>query len=360
MPSPSTQHPMTIRGIGAVSPAGWSAGELVTATLTNKILAHEELAREGCQHTCKIRRVPKPQQKLPFARHPRLRRASAISRYVAAAGLEALGDTRATAVSQGELRLGIIVVFATGCVTYTRRFFEEMLEDPALASPILFPETVFNAPASHLSAILGSTGISYTLLADSAGFLSGLQLARDWLFTDQCDGCLVIGAEEIDWLISEAVHLFSREAILAEGAGALYLERSESLTSSPIPEVQLSQLTPPLLYTNQQDKKSAAAKMCSLLEIDPSQEKQCLLVDGLQGVRASDKIEASTWHHWQGQRLSPRRLVGDALGASVAWQCINATSLLNDSYHDCTSAVVSAIGLNQQSQGAIFSPYSLT
>lgn len=357
MSSLSTKQQILISGVGAVSPAGWSADELVTATLANKILPHQELTREGCEHSCKIRRVPKPQQKQSFARHPRLRRASAISRYVAAAGLEALGGTRATAVKEEKLRLGIIVVFATGCVTYTRRFFEEMLDDPSLASPILFPETVFNAPASHLSAILGSTGTSYTLLADSAGFLSGLQLARDWLLTDQCDGCLVIGAEETDWLISEAMHLFSREAILAEGAGALYLERSESSASSTNPKAQLCQLTPPLLYTNRQDKKSAAAKMRDLLEIKPSQEKQTLLVDGLQGVRGSDQIEAGTWQDWQGRRLSPRRLVGDALGASVAWQCVNAVTLLNNSYHECCSAIVSGIGLNQQSQAAIFSSH---
>ena len=33
------------------------------------------------------------------------------------------------------LRLGIIVVFSTGCVSYTRRFFEEMLDDPVFGQP---------------------------------------------------------------------------------------------------------------------------------------------------------------------------------------------------------------------------------
>ncbi len=351
----STNESIVIKGVGAVSPAGWSAGDVVTKTLSGVALPFEELTREGCDHTCKVRRVPKPQERQAFARHPRLRRASAISRYVAAAGLQALGETRATAVREGELRLGIIVVFATGCVTYTRRFYEEMLDDPALASPILFPETVFNAPASHLAAILGSTGISYTLLGDGAEFLSGLDLAADWLCTHQCDGCLVIGGEEIDWLISEAVHLFARETILAEGAGALYLEREETPEANA---VQLSQITPPLLYTNVGDKKLAPTKMRELLKIDSADERRMLLLDGLQAVGKMDKFEAAAWENWQGQRLSPRQFLGDALGASLAWQCVSAVSLLEEQYKECHSAIVSAVGLNQQSIAAQFSKSS--
>lgn len=347
----STNESIVIRGAGAVSPAGWSALDLVKQTLTGVSLPYEEATRETCAHHYKIRRVPKPVEKQSFARHPRLRRASAISRFVAAAGLQALGEKRADAVREGKLKLGIIVVFATGCVTYTRRFYEEVLDNPALASPILFPETVFNAPASHLAAILGSTGISYTLLGDGAEYLSGLELASEWLLTRQCDGCLVIGGEEFDWLISEAVHLFARDAVLAEGAGALYLERSESVAASA---VQLDQITKPLIYGNQEAQKLAPSKVRDLLKIDPAIENQALLIDGLQGVEKLDQAESNAWENWRGQRLSPRRLVGDALGASVAWQCVNAVSLLEEQYKDCHSAIVSAVGLNQQSIAAQF------
>ena len=104
---------IVIKGVGAVSPAGWSAADLVEKTVAEVELPFEELVSEGCDHVCKVRRVPKPPGTLPFARHPRLRRASAISRYVTQAGLQALGELRAESVRAGELNLGIIVVFAT-------------------------------------------------------------------------------------------------------------------------------------------------------------------------------------------------------------------------------------------------------
>lgn len=286
-----------------------------------------------------------------FFRHPRLRRASPISRYLAAAGLEALGQARGIAVRDGKLRLGIVVVFSTGCVSYTRRFFEEMLDDPSLASPILFPETVFNAPASHLAALLGSTGINYTLLGDSAEFLSGLKLACDWLHTGECDGCLVIGAEESDWLIYEAIQLFTRGVVTASGAGALYLEQKERPDDG---DVRISRITDPVLYTDHGARKFAPAEMRTRLGLDAAVEARTLLLDGLQDCVRLDAPERAAWENWGGQRLSIRKVLGDALGASVAWQCVCARGLLlgkNQGYH---SAIVSAVGLNQQSIAAEF------
>ena len=318
-------------------------------------LPDEKLIRENSDRPSRVLRVPEPKEKQEFARHSRLRRTSSISRFVVAAGLEALGDSRAEAVRNDEFRLGIIVVFATGCVTYTRRFFEELLDDPALASPILFPETVFNAPASHLAAILGSTGINYTLLGDSAEFLSGVNLASDWLITRQCDGCLVIGAEEIDWLISESLQLFTPEVILAEGAGALYLERGERSEPSC---VQISQITDPILYTNAEDRSLAPSKMREQLELDPSSENKTVLLDGLKGSNGLDLAENVAWGNWSGPRLSIRMLLGESPGASTAWQCVTAASLLCQKHEHCDSALVSAVGLNQQCIAAKFSAQS--
>jgi 3-oxoacyl-(acyl-carrier-protein) synthase len=74
----------------------------------------------------------------------------------------------------------VVCVFS-GCVNYSSRFYSETLKDPATASPLVFPETVFNAPASHLSAFLGNSAINYTLVGDSGTFLIGLAMAAQWL-----------------------------------------------------------------------------------------------------------------------------------------------------------------------------------
>jgi len=55
------------------------------------------------------------------------------------------------------------------------------MKDPLTASPLLFPETVFAAPASHAAALLGNTPLVHTLLGDPASFVQGLALAAAWL-----------------------------------------------------------------------------------------------------------------------------------------------------------------------------------
>ena len=172
--------------------------------------------------------------------HPRLRRASAISRFAAAAGLAALED--------GGLNL------EAGKAANDRDHLRHLKRRRDLHETLLsrhrrvrraappvrcsFPETVFNAPASHLAAILGITGASYTLVGDGAVGLLALRLAEDLMLNENLDRCLVVGAEEADWLLCDAyaaggflraappIELFAqppRGMVVSEGAGAVLI-----------------------------------------------------------------------------------------------------------------------------------------
>src|SRR4029079_3700582 len=118
------------------------------------------------------------------------------TRYAVVAAVEALG---ADAAPERTGRLGLILCVMSGGVPYSRRVFDEVLKDPPSASPLVFPETVFNAPSSHLATLLGTTAINYTLVGDPGAYLQGVALGADWLQRGRVDGCLVVGAEEIDW-----------------------------------------------------------------------------------------------------------------------------------------------------------------
>ena len=99
----------------------------------------------------------------------------------------------------------MIFAISNGGVIYTKRFYHDIVESGAqAASPLLFPETVFNAPASHLAAILGITGASYTLVGDGAVGILALKMAEDLMCNEALDYCLVVGAEEADWLLCDA------------------------------------------------------------------------------------------------------------------------------------------------------------
>ena len=132
------------------------------------------------------------------SRYPRLRRASAISRFAVLAGLDALRDGALELDEVSAARTALVCAISNGGVIYTRRFFHDIVKSGApAASPLLFPETVFNAPASHLAAILGITGASYTLVGDGAVGILALKMAEDLMADPDLDRCLVVGARKL-------------------------------------------------------------------------------------------------------------------------------------------------------------------
>jgi len=210
-----------LSGFGAVSPAGWGLEKLLCALRTGESPATQTLERPGWTRPLIVRRVPAPNPRPAWAAHARMRRAAAISQFAMGAAEEALGSSTGGP-------LGIVYCTTCGCVNYSRRFYNEVLRDPAVASPLLFPETVFNAPASHLSSVLGTSAANYTLVSDTGVFLHGLALAAGWLEAGRVERCLVVAAEEVDWIIADALRHFRKSAILAEGAGAVLLTRERT------------------------------------------------------------------------------------------------------------------------------------
>jgi 3-oxoacyl-(acyl-carrier-protein) synthase len=231
-----------------------------------------------------------------------------------------------------------------GCVIYSRRFYEETLHDAATASPLLFPETVFNAPASHLAALLGSSAISYTLVGDPGMFLVGLGLAAQWLTDGRVDACLVIGAEEADWIVADAARRFQRRMTLSEGAGAVYLGRDREGPEGT--RIELEAVTDAHSFPRPVGRAAAARAMRAQL---PASLPDHLLCDGLQDL-PSDAAEANAWVDWAGGRVSPKLVLGEGLAAGSAWQCVAAIDALEQGrYH---GASVSVVGCNQQAIGA--------
>jgi hypothetical protein len=335
---------VAIRGLGAVSPAGWGVPSLRAALAGNTPIPPGPLGRPGWTEPLWARLVPSPPAPQAFASHPRLRRTSVITRHVLAAALEALGEDAARAQA-GALRLAIVVSVMAGAVNYTRRFYEETLADPATASPLIFPETVFNAAASHLAAYLGAEGASCTLVGDEGGFLEALALGANWLCDGRAEACVVVGAEEEDWIVADALGLFDRGAIHASGAGALYL-RTDGEDGAL---VELAGVTDSFSHTNARSRAEAARKMRRQLPTGGPAELLCL---GGRGSPGADAAETGAWRDWTGSRRAPRRILGEAFAASAAWQCVAACDSLQRG--EFTAANVSVVGANQQAIGARF------
>jgi hypothetical protein len=287
--------------------------------------------------------VPPPPTRPAFFAHPRLRRTSPITQYAAAAASEALA--RLQAKPDPGRRLGLIACFQSGCVQYSCRFFEETLKDPATASPLVFPETVFAAPTSHLAALLGQTRLGCSLVGDPACFLQGMALAADWLNAKQADACLVVGAEESHWLLADALRLFQNPAVIGSGAGAICLSLNSQLSIG----AELNAITDAHTFSARMNRAEAACRMRS--QLPPASELE-LLCDGLADSARADKPERSAWQDWPGSRLSPKRILGEGLVAAAAWQCVVAADAV--ARGEFPAANVSVVGCNQQAIGARF------
>lgn len=335
---------ISITGLGAVSPAGWGVKPLREALAANAPLPTTDLARPGWEKPLRVRSVPASPTKLAALAHPRLRRVSPITRYAVASAIEAIGGEVGN-ISQPH-RLGVIFCVMSGCVNYSRRFYDEVLKDPPSASPLVFPETVFNAPSSHLAALLGAGGMNYTIVGDPGTFLQGLALGADWLLRESADRVLVVGAEEIDWATADSFRMFSRRLVLAEGSGAVLLSRGGDAPAL----ASLGAITDSHLFLQRRGRAAAAAAMRG--QLPACMEAGALLCDGLQDVPRFDAGEAPAWHDWTGPRLSPKTVLGEGLMAAAAWQCVAAVDALGEGR--ASAANVSIVGCNQQAIGARF------
>lgn len=331
-----------IHGHGAVSPAGVDAASLYRACIGKSVLPTASLERDLGGKTVSYANRPVDAKALRDAmpKHPRLRRASNVTKFAVTAAHEAIGAERMERMKNGELKIGIILTFLNGCVNYSNRFFGEVLEDPTFASPILFPETVFNAPASHIAAYLECDGPAYTLLGDSATWFSAMEVAEGWISNGSVDGCLILCAEEIDWLTLEGLSLYSRDLIATEGAAAVYLEAAPS-------DIALKNLYGPFPYNDAPERRIAVADAWAARGNFPAD----ILVDGLTDIPRLDRDELYATASWGGGRISPVRILGEGMGIRCGFQTIAAIEALRNG-HD--SATVLASGGNQHAFCARF------
>jgi len=230
-------------------------------------------------------------------------------------------------------------------VNYCCRFYDETLKDPATASPLLFPETVYAAPASHLATLLENVSLAYSLVGDPACFLQGAALGAQWLEENRVDACLVVGAEETNWIMADALWHIERRAVIASGGGALCLSCDPELSAG----VELTAITDPHTYSARQSRTQAAQAMRGQLDTSSAGE---LLCDSLGDSPRTDAPELAAWRDWTGPRVSPKRILGEGLMATAAWQCVAACDAVATGQF--AAANVSMVGSNHQAIGARF------
>lgn len=267
-----------------------------------------------------------------WEKEPRLRRASPISYYLIEAANQALEQVP----HLDRKRVGVVSAFFLGCLVYTIRFFHQITEEGRRsASPIIFPETVFNSPLSHVVSALGIGGPVYSQVGDTSCWSNALRTAQVWLMRGTADHVLVLGAEEFDPHQLDAFHaggLFRQSLCVGEGAGAILLGREEVEGGASLLEVNDG--------FSFGDKKQAARAVQRCMENVPL---DCAVMDTASGWMRPLAARAI------GNRrilLHVEGLSVEASTASCAWNTICAAAMLAKG--DEEKIAVPFWGLSQQ------------
>jgi len=107
------------------------------------------------------------------------RRMSRISRMSVASSVEALADSALVLDAVDRERIAIIMGTSYGSSSRVEDFYVSLLrEGPRGAHPFLFPETVTNAPASHVAMYHGITGHNSTFCQNEISAENAIMYAR--------------------------------------------------------------------------------------------------------------------------------------------------------------------------------------
>jgi 3-oxoacyl-[acyl-carrier-protein] synthase II len=246
---------------------------------------------------------------------------------------------------------------------------------------------VFNSHAIHLSVILVVTDATYTLVGDGAVGLAAIKMAEDLMANEAIDHCLIVGTEELDWLLCDAyrrwrllraappIEPFSKQKrgmILSEGAGAILLARLPRRSAAQAGEGGFAiESAHPGGYFR---KRAEAEEILKRILRHLSQSEIDLVISSANGTFV-DEAECRAF-----KAVIPNALVytgkpalGESVGAAGLWQVILAAqalrsaelppvlhadpaialrlSLSRTSVAGARRAIVLSCGLNQQAAG---------
>ena len=272
---------------------------------------------------------------LKWSKEPRLRRASPISYYL----IEAANQALAPFPDLDRTRIGVVVAFFLGCVDYSVKFYRQITTDGRrYGSPILFPETVFNTPISHVVATLGIEGPVYSQIGDKSGWVTALRTAECWMKNGSADHVIVLGAEEFDPHVLDALHasrLLKKGLPFAEGAGAVLLSSKGNGSS-----VKLASAKDGYCFANRSEAIETAVACLS------NAPQSAPILSTSNGWNANVENFTATGREW----LFDKKLNCEAFTASAAWETIRGIQLIQEL--QLTSLVIPHWGITQQS-GAI-------
>jgi hypothetical protein len=337
----------SIAGMGWITPLGRDL-ESVWKTICRGEPGHvSRLENPISKKLLPVLRVPEDLVR-DIATLPRLRRSSLISHFAVAAASDAVASAGMT--SEKLARTALVFAASDGGVIYTRRFYADLVErGEGAGSPVLFPETVYNAPASHVAARLGLQGEVLTLVGDAATGVAAVRTGCELLAAGEADYCLVTAAQELDWITCEAYSRWglikddsSRASVFSEGAAAIVLAREPG-------DCRVSATHPGYSCSTEKDIEEHLDAV--LEELLPGSHV-IVSISCASGTRLDFAEKNCLAKHLPATRvLTPKSVLGESLACSSLQQVITGVLALDEIGGG--NALVTTIGYNRQVAGLI-------
>ncbi len=240
-----------ITGIGVVSPIGIGKEEFLSSL---------KKGRSGIEEIKEFDTHFSPSKKGGTVRsfHPKdfmpaskIRRLDRASQFAIAASKLALADAEFSVTRENSSRVGVVLGSGFCGLSSSEEFHRgQVLKGFLDLNPMLFPNTVPNAPSSYVSIELGIQGVNSTMVqsfctAEAAIIFACDQLRKgraDLILTggvDELSEFLFRGFSELQLLATDSGHgekscpydKMRNGLVLGEGAGLLVLEREEQVRS---------------------------------------------------------------------------------------------------------------------------------
>lgn len=163
------------------------------------------------------------------------RRVANVTKFALAAVAMAIRDADLTLVREDRSRTGVVIGVTHGALVFSSQYHEGLLQDgPEAASPMLFAESVLNAPAGNVAMAFGIRGPVHTMIGEESVGAQAIEAALALLRSGSVDRCIVVGTEEKSPLIDNAYERMEHVASRAipgeassppgEGAAAIVVE----------------------------------------------------------------------------------------------------------------------------------------
>lgn len=236
-----------ITGVGVVSSIGIGKEEFLSSLKMGKSGIGE--IKEFDTHFSRSRKggIVRTFNPKDFIQPSKIRRLDRASQFAIAASKLALSDAQFTITNENSSRVGIVLGSGFCGLSSSEEFHRaQVLKEYVDLNPMLFPNTVPNAPSSHVSIELRIHGINCTLVQSFCTAEAAITFACDQIQSGRADLVLTGGVDELSEFLfrgfSELRFLATDQGegerscpydrkrngfILGEGAGILTIEREE-------------------------------------------------------------------------------------------------------------------------------------